>query len=457
MSGFQGSISYNSKAGAPAGFINVAGARNGTSIDSGNFVVWGNLAGVAGNPAKLLNNREVPFNGNSVSFLDGLNTDPIISHIDFFTPNTVGAPMMNFVQVGNGTTDQSGNSGFFFSLQPSNFGVTYPSNFAPGSVITMQRWGIGYVLANSNDNSGIIGMPDAVLSFGYNTAANGSRISTGDASWRLGFETHFINDLEGPESNFEFHLPEITVFDGMAYRINSYYIDKTNAFGINLRTINQTTFFAQAENVLNQDTPYFEISRAFDGAQLTFFPASNTGRDVGIIRWQDLGGDSTIMGSFGSGDWAVQSSAAGSPGMIMNPDGSLLLQQTNPAGNSIGTTVIGNIQYGVDPKDSSAQLQVISTNKGFKEPIMSAAQVAAIASPGEGLQAYDLTNHAMRLFNGTSFDYVFSGNDAAAAPATVALVLPGSVFGSTASLLGAPAKWAAVNISGTIYKIPLYT
>lgn len=59
MSGFQGSISY-SHIGAPQGFINIAGARNGLSVDAGGFIVLGQNVGAAGAPATLLSNREIP-------------------------------------------------------------------------------------------------------------------------------------------------------------------------------------------------------------------------------------------------------------------------------------------------------------------------------------------------------------------------------------------------------------
>jgi hypothetical protein len=56
-------IGYDEPPGAGPGFINIAGARNGLSIDAAKFVVLGQDIGEAGSPAKLLNNREIPDEG----------------------------------------------------------------------------------------------------------------------------------------------------------------------------------------------------------------------------------------------------------------------------------------------------------------------------------------------------------------------------------------------------------
>jgi hypothetical protein len=70
MSEGQGSISYSKRSsGAVPPFVNVAGARNGTSLDAASFVVLGQDVGEAGNPAKLTSNRQIPLEGNAIEFL----------------------------------------------------------------------------------------------------------------------------------------------------------------------------------------------------------------------------------------------------------------------------------------------------------------------------------------------------------------------------------------------------
>lgn len=62
----QGSIGYSSR-GLPAGAIAIDGARNGVSVDTGSFIVLGQDVGAAGDPAKLLSNREIPLQAFSLN------------------------------------------------------------------------------------------------------------------------------------------------------------------------------------------------------------------------------------------------------------------------------------------------------------------------------------------------------------------------------------------------------
>lgn len=80
MSYNQGSISLDSPAGAPSGFINVAGARNGASIDSSNYVVLGQDLNAAGDPAKLLSNREIPQQNFYVNLWGGTTVHSLTRH-----------------------------------------------------------------------------------------------------------------------------------------------------------------------------------------------------------------------------------------------------------------------------------------------------------------------------------------------------------------------------------------
>ena len=55
-----GNVNYTEPFGAGAGFINVAGARNGLSVDAAGFIVLGQTVAQAGNPAAFLQAREIP-------------------------------------------------------------------------------------------------------------------------------------------------------------------------------------------------------------------------------------------------------------------------------------------------------------------------------------------------------------------------------------------------------------
>lgn len=76
MSDGIGDISYNSPAGAPPPFVNIGGARNGTSLDASNFVTLGQSPGAAGDPGRLTGVREIPMRQFFIILSDHL-FDPI--------------------------------------------------------------------------------------------------------------------------------------------------------------------------------------------------------------------------------------------------------------------------------------------------------------------------------------------------------------------------------------------
>lgn len=71
--------------------------------------------------------------------------------------------------------------------------------------------------------------------------------------------------------------------------------------------------------------------------------------------------------------------------------------QSTSTGYYFGQTISGV------PNDVSALLQVISTTKGFLMPQMTTTQKSAIATPGTGLQAYDLSLKTPAWYNGTAW------------------------------------------------------
>jgi hypothetical protein len=63
----------------------------------------------------------------------------------------------------------------------------------------------------------------------------------------------------------------------------------------------------------------------------------------------------------------------------------------------------GNVGIGTTSPNASAILDVTSTTKGFAPPRGTNTQMLAISTPTEGLIFYDLTNHKMNYYNGTSW------------------------------------------------------
>jgi hypothetical protein len=63
---------------------------------------------------------------------------------------------------------------------------------------------------------------------------------------------------------------------------------------------------------------------------------------------------------------------------------------------------VGINSDGSDP-DNSAMMDVKSTTKGFLPPRMTSAEILAIASPAEGLMAYNITNKALVYYDGAEW------------------------------------------------------
>jgi hypothetical protein len=70
---------------------------------------------------------------------------------------------------------------------------------------------------------------------------------------------------------------------------------------------------------------------------------------------------------------------------------------------STGLFVSGSVGVGILTPDASAILDLTSTVKGFLTPRMTTAQIAAIASPAEGLKVYDVTLHKAQYWDGSAW------------------------------------------------------
>lgn len=66
-----GNINYSNPSGAQPPFVNIGGARNGTSLDTASFVTLGQLPAAVGSPGILLQSREIPAGGFQLNFSNG--------------------------------------------------------------------------------------------------------------------------------------------------------------------------------------------------------------------------------------------------------------------------------------------------------------------------------------------------------------------------------------------------
>ena len=81
----------------------------------------------------------------------------------------------------------------------------------------------------------------------------------------------------------------------------------------------------------------------------------------------------------------------------------LLTLGTRAAGvdTDVITLLGSNVGVGTTTPNANAILDITSTTKAFMPPRMTTTQIAAIPSPTEGMECYDLTLHKMSYYNGT--------------------------------------------------------
>lgn len=191
MSEGQGSISISSQGGgAVPPFVNVGGARNGTSLDGDSFVVLGQDLGTGpAGPAKLLNNREIPLGAFEIQFLRPGLAVMALGDEGFFIfqafPNQVALTDLG-LKVGTvpvptlaassfvGVFDNSNNDSLALQLIPSDFGIGEGVMLASGQgsaptnyfLFFYEQGGVGLGgsdFANNNDNVGGLSVDGPIL------------------------------------------------------------------------------------------------------------------------------------------------------------------------------------------------------------------------------------------------------------------------------------------------------
>lgn len=92
----------------------------------------------------------------------------------------------------------------------------------------------------------------------------------------------------------------------------------------------------------------------------------------------------------------------------LTPAGQRLL--VNPAGTSnlgfLDSTATAGIAIGAAAPVATAQLELVSTTRGFLPPRMTTTQRDAIGSPAEGLTIYNTTTQVLNFFNGSAWGAV---------------------------------------------------
>jgi hypothetical protein len=128
----------------------------------------------------------------------------------------------------------------------------------------------------------------------------------------------------------------------------------------------------------------------------------------------------------------------------------------------VNLTIFGQVGIGINTPDSSAVLDLQSSNKGFLLPRLTLAQIRAISTPANGLQVFCVTDSKMYIYVATlgQWKEVAYGTGAISPPFSCGIPITinhvaGSVapvnktvtYGTVTSIPGEPAKcWITSNL-----------
>lgn len=467
-----GNINYSSPPGAVPPFVNIAGGRNGVSLDSANFIVLGQEVGAAGDPAALLSFRDIPMDEFRINF--NFQNDASVSINDF---------SRGMIQLDCGTAGAQ-----------VPFGIITDQGRSPGSNPYGNFW---HTLDQGFVNPD--GQVDAVYQWGYNQTGNGGVVVSNECEVHYAIESHFQQGGIGT-GQMEVHL-QSTAKNGDINRHFSYDIQcdngQTNAFsqvdafswqgtqqsGIGeymrigndgtltvVGTVGQIDLGNGTESLQLAPIPGFGYNIAVSGATPAILGLANS---VAIIpnlaaaldiRNGAIPSDTTTGIAF-SGNKTVAYQLFTS-GPFIDFDGGVSASITNSSANANGFASFGlaalkttGVNYPLlaftnsstgtgwatgSPLDDSYRIQwnnsfdylngvpainidtdnrvtmndtaveasailnLVSTSMGFLPPRMTTTQKNAIAAPVVGLTVYDTILNKLSLWTGASWETVTS-------------------------------------------------
>jgi hypothetical protein len=394
---------YSSGGTGGGGTSGITRANDGLEVIAG-FVKFAQTSGDTSDPSAFMENRELVLNYHIFTILDSNNNATVKNFVTFYQEDTNENQIpITIYANGNGQIGVNENDPYILNIIPVNYLITYPTGYAPGDTIQMQKWVLAYAMADNNE--GGLGEPDAVLNFGYNILANNARDNANDAAWRFGFETNYLGEIDGTTLDFEFHMPEIQTFNGLIYRLNSFYVNKTTGVCLQEVYVDDIQFFSSATPGNYPGNNYFEITSSGD-YNLGSLPTINMygdglqpGNVNEITMWDmDLGSYFTIAQWHGGVvGFYFDGERAGA--LFLYRSGAVVMNMDPNTGTNQGQTYIG-CPLSVY---SDAMLIIESTSQGFLPPRMTTIQKDAISSPTAGNTVYDTTLNQLSYYNGSTW------------------------------------------------------
>lgn len=372
-------ITFTGVTPAGSGGLDIEAALDGLSLipDGVGFaVVLGQVVDEAGDPAKLLDNREIPMFGNTINFVlnDDRGNQLVVND---------GLSFLNF---------ESDVAELFAIYQPSNYGVDY----AP--LGTANRFMSGYDIyegVNPNPRPNVVGM-----FWGYNMAFGMGRVDPTEAAFRYATETYFNI---GADPYFEFHTPEMVTEGGTIYRLDSTYVDRITGIGFRELVMNDVSLYDTGHNPSGgQFYTDIQYNPAADAVLVRFLSQNAAGTvELQLNNWTDFA-DGPGQFSWQQGLLQISSGVEvtiSSARVNLTP--STYTAQVNPM------VISNNI---INSPSADSMLDVLSTLLGMRIPSMTTAQrlaIPAIAGKG-GLIVFDSTLTKLSFWDGAAWQIVTS-------------------------------------------------
>lgn len=356
--------------GAGGGGGSAGPARNGLSVDAGGFVVLGQEPGAGGDPAKLLDDRQVPMEGFAVTF-EGSTGAVVEINDDHLEEGGLDSPDSYQGWIGT----------------PNNYGTAYA-----GHGEADRFYGATWERFNGVNS---YPRPNVVGQFWSYNMDPGSSLYNGAESG-FGFRTETDFDLNGLGFDvFEFHLPQVVLANGLAFRPWSMYMEKSNGITQLQSQIQNYNF-----NTLNEDETYFAWTCVTSG--------SNPGED----RQNHL--TLTARGEASLSDITFTDQDATFAPLLLQWDRGSAVISLGGAGSSVnnwGISVIGNIVQTGNAAAGTSFYQV--TTQGIDQQTTFSCQLFADTFNNNPTYLFDrrLASGSLLIGDGNNGGEVTWGND----------------------------------------------
>ena len=333
------------------------------------------------------------------------------------------------ISIGGESKSNVSSTGVFIvkALTGDTLTITPTSTFNKTIIVTLRKITPSLAIVDFRNSTGVIEnefrySTNSLLAIGFRSGIH----SLGTHNLFIGEFSGYAN-VTGLQNTFIGHNTGLDNISGQRNIFIGYDSGRSNKIGDNntflgslsgsFNTSVDNVFIGASSGYSNTTGPYNVFVGAnsgylnSNGSNNTFLGTSSGASNTSGAQNIFLGSYSGSLNTTGAGNVFIGMSAAG----VTDSDNFSIIIGDNAVGLGTGTTVIGNtdttsttlggavsIQTGIFAiPNASAQLDVVSTTKGFLPPRMTTTQINAIVSPANGLVVFNTTLNTICFFTTT--------------------------------------------------------